>query len=127
MVAPMFVVYRIATTRAADVLVALLGDVFAGVLCRNRWRPYPTYHRGALQFCWAHFKRNVLGALDPRLCRLQAIESVRCFSERYNSKQGFADVRSTVTLPVTHRRLGVKPPAGCAEFIANRWPLGQTQ
>jgi transposase len=75
-VAPMFVVYRIATTRAADVLVALLGDVFAGVLCSDRWRPYQTYHHGALQFCWAHFKRNVLGALDlvktteaERFCR----------------------------------------------------------
>ena len=63
-VAPMFVVYRIATTRAADVLVALLGDVFTGVLCSDRWRPYQTYHHGELQFCWAHFKRNVLGALD---------------------------------------------------------------
>ena len=75
-VAPMFVVYRIATTRAADVLVALLGDVFAGVLCSDRWRPYQTYHQGALQFCWAHFKRNVLGAQDlaktteaERFCR----------------------------------------------------------
>ena len=75
-VAPLFVVYRIATTRAADVLVALLGDVFAGVLCSDRWRPYQTYHRGDLQFCWAHFKRNVLGALDlaktteaERFCR----------------------------------------------------------
>lgn len=76
MVAPMFVVYGIATTRAADVLVALLGAVFAGVLCSDRWRPYQTYHRGALQFCWAHFKRNVLGARDlaktteaERFCR----------------------------------------------------------
>ena len=75
-VAQTFVVYRIATTRAADVLVALLGDVFAGVLCSDRWRPYQTYHRGDLQFCWAHFKRNVLGALDlaksteaERFCR----------------------------------------------------------
>jgi transposase len=72
----MFVVYRIATTRAADVLVALIGDVFAGVLYSDRWRPYQTYHHGALQFCWAHFKRNVLGALDltkttdaERFCR----------------------------------------------------------
>jgi transposase len=75
-VAPMFVVYRIATTRAADVLVALLGDVFAGILCSDRWRPYQTYHHGELQFCWAHVKRNVLGALDlakttdaERFCR----------------------------------------------------------
>jgi transposase len=75
-VASMFVVYRIAPTRGAEVLVALLGDAFAGVLCSDRWRPYQTYHRGALQFCWAHFKRNVLGALDlakttdaERFCR----------------------------------------------------------
>lgn len=46
-VAPMFVVYRIATTRAADVLVALLGDVFAGVLCSDRWRPYPSRFRNS--------------------------------------------------------------------------------
>ena len=75
-VAAQFVVYRIATTRAADVLVALLGDVFAGVLCSDRWKPYQTYHQGALQFCWAHFKRNLLGAQDlaktteaQRFCR----------------------------------------------------------
>jgi len=75
-VAARFVVYRIATTRAADVLVALLGDVFAGVLCSDRWRPYQTYHQGALQFCWAHFKRNLLGTADlaktteaERFCR----------------------------------------------------------
>ena len=75
-VATQFVVYRIATTRAADVLVALLGDVFAGVLCSDRWKPYQTYHHGALQFCWAHFKRNLLGAQDlaktteaTRFCR----------------------------------------------------------
>src|SRR3990172_7851205 len=75
-VAPTFVVYRIALTRGAEVLVDLLGDVFAGVLCSDRWRPYQTYHQGELQFCWAHFKRNVLGALDlaktteaERFCR----------------------------------------------------------
>ena len=63
-VAAQFVVYRIATTRAAEVLVALIGDTFAGVLCSDRWKPYQTYHQGALQFCWAHFKRNVLGTQD---------------------------------------------------------------
>ena len=75
-VAAQFVVYRIATTRGAEVLVDLLGEVFTGVLCSDRWRPYQTYHRGALQFCWAHFKRNLLGARDlaktteaERFCR----------------------------------------------------------
>jgi len=76
LVAAQFVVYRIAPTRAATVLVAMLGDVFAGVLCCDRWKPYQTYHHGALQFCWAHFKRDLLGALDlaktrdaERFCR----------------------------------------------------------
>ena len=76
LVAPGFVVYRIAATRGTEVLAALLGEVFAGVLCCDRWRPYQTYHQGRLQFCWAHFKRNVLGAQDlaktteaQRFCR----------------------------------------------------------
>lgn len=47
----MFVVYPIATARAAGVLVGLLGDDFAGVLCSDRWRPYQTYHHSELQFC----------------------------------------------------------------------------
>ena len=50
-VAPAFVVFRIAATRGAEVLVDLLGEVFAGVLCSDRWRPYQPYHHGALQFC----------------------------------------------------------------------------
>ncbi len=86
LVAPGFVVYRIATTRAADVLVALLGDTFAGILCSDRWRPYQTYHHGALQFCWAHFKRNLLGALDlaktteaERFCREALALQARLF------------------------------------------------
>jgi transposase len=76
LVAAQFVVYRIATTRAADVLIALLGDTFPGVLCSDRWRPYQTYHQGPLQFCWAHIKRNLLSAQElaktteaSRFCR----------------------------------------------------------
>ena len=76
LVAPGFVVYRIAATRGTEVLAALLGEVFAGILCCDRWRPYQSYHQGLLQFCWAHFKRNVLGAQDlaktteaQRFCR----------------------------------------------------------
>ena len=76
LVAQAFVVYKIATTRGTEVLVDLLGEAYAGVLCSDRWRPYQTYHRGALQFCWSHFKRNVLGACDlaktteaERFCR----------------------------------------------------------
>lgn len=64
LVASLFVVYRIATSRGADVLIALLGDIFAGVLCSDRLATYTSYHKGHLQFCWAHFKRNLLSAQD---------------------------------------------------------------
>jgi transposase len=76
LVAPTFVVYRIALTRGAEVLVQLLGTVFAGILCSDRCPSYTKYHKGAAQFCWAHFKRNILGVMElgktsdaERFCR----------------------------------------------------------
>jgi len=76
LVAPGFVYYYIAASRGAEVLVRLLGEVFAGILCSDRCPAYAKYHRGLLQYCWAHFKRNLLGALEiaktteaQRFCR----------------------------------------------------------
>jgi hypothetical protein len=76
MVAPGFVYYKIALSRGAEVLVQLLGTAFAGILCSDRCPSYLKYHKGSAQFCWAHFKRNVLGALEiakttdaERFCR----------------------------------------------------------
>jgi transposase len=61
LVAPGFIFYKIALTRGAEVLVQLLGAVFAGILCSDRCPSYTKYHKGEAQFCWAHFKRNILG------------------------------------------------------------------
>jgi len=68
--------YKIALSRGAEVLVQLLGAAFAGILCSDRCPTYLKYHPGEGQFCWAHFKRNVLGALEiaktteaERFCR----------------------------------------------------------
>jgi len=76
LVAANFVVYRIALTRGAEVLVELLGEVFAGILCSDRCASYLKYHKGEGQFCWAHFKRNILGIQEigrttdaERFCR----------------------------------------------------------
>jgi hypothetical protein len=76
MVASRFVFYQVAATRGAEVLVLLLGEVFAGILCSDRCPSYLKYHKGLAQYCWAHFKRNILGALDlarttdaERFCR----------------------------------------------------------
>jgi transposase len=76
LVAPGFVFYKIALSRGAEVLVQLLGAAFAGILCSDRCPTYLKYHPGAGQFCWAHFKRNILGVLEisktteaERFCR----------------------------------------------------------
>jgi transposase len=76
LVAANFVFYKIAASRGAEVLVELLGEVFTGILCSDRCASYLKYHKGVGQFCWAHFKRNILGALEigkttdaERFCR----------------------------------------------------------
>ena len=76
LVASSFVFYKVAPTRGAEVLVALLGEVFAGILCSDRYAGYTAYHKGEAQFCWAHFKRNILGTQEiakstdaERFCR----------------------------------------------------------
>lgn len=76
LVASNFVFYKIALSRGAEVLVELLGQVFAGILCSDRCASYLKYHKGGGQFCWSHFKRNVLGVLEigkttdaERFCR----------------------------------------------------------
>jgi transposase len=76
LVAANFVFYKIAASRGAEVLVQLLGEVFAGILCSDRCASYLKYHKGEGQFCWAHFKRNILGIQEigkttdaERFCR----------------------------------------------------------
>lgn len=75
-VARTFVVYHIAVSRGSDVLTAVLGATFAGVLGSDRLPSYLKYVAEQRQFCWAHVTRNVLSALDlattpsaKRFCR----------------------------------------------------------
>lgn len=63
-VARTFVLYRIAVSRGSDVLQTVLGETFAGVLGSDRLPSYLKYVVGQRQFCWAHFTRNLLSALD---------------------------------------------------------------
>jgi transposase len=64
LVAHQFVFYVVASSRGAEVLVSLLGAVFRGILCNDRWVVYLSYHSGRMQLCWAHLKRNLLGIAD---------------------------------------------------------------
>jgi transposase len=64
LVAKQFVFYVVASTRGAAVLASLLGAVYRGILCNDRWVSYLAYHSGGMQLCWAHLKRNILGIAD---------------------------------------------------------------
>src|ERR1700730_12988565 len=64
LVARSFVFYTVAKNRSSKVLLHLLGAVFAGILCSDRFSAYFKYHKGTAQLCWAHLKRNILGMRD---------------------------------------------------------------
>jgi len=85
-VALRYVVYTVAATRGSDVLIRLLGAVFQGILCSDRFSAYLKYHAGKAQFCWAHLKRNLLGIVEftkssavERFCRDALAEHARLF------------------------------------------------
>src|SRR5437660_844524 len=59
-----FVFYHIASSRGVEVLVELLGEAFAGILCSDRCPTYLSYHRGLAQFCWAHLQRTLKGIAE---------------------------------------------------------------
>ena len=65
LVANSFVFFTVATTRSSAVLIHLLGTVFAGILCSDRFGAYLKYHQGHAQFCWAHLNRDPLGLPAP--------------------------------------------------------------
>jgi transposase len=76
LVARRFVFYTVAKNRGSEVLLYLLGAVFAGILCSDRFSAYFKYHKGLAQLCWAHLKRDILGIRDfakttdaERFCR----------------------------------------------------------
>jgi transposase len=59
-----FVFFHVASSRGVEVLVQLLGEAFAGILCSDRCPTYLSYHRGLAQFCWAHLQRTLQGIAD---------------------------------------------------------------
>ena len=76
LVASSFVFFTVAASRSSQVLIHLLGTVFPGILCSDRFGAYLKYHKGRAQFCWAHLKRDLLGIREfartteaERFCR----------------------------------------------------------
>jgi transposase len=97
-VAARYVVYTVAATRGSEVLSRLLGAVFQGILCSDRFSAYLKYHSGKAQFCWAHLKRNLLGMVEftksgavERFCRDALAEHARLFRLWHKFRGGQID------------------------------------
>ncbi len=68
LVASQFVFYTVAVHRNTDVLVSLLGAVFRGILCSDRFSAYLKYHSGKMQLCRAPDVPTTRShSLSPRL------------------------------------------------------------
>jgi len=84
-VAPTFIYFHVAVSRGSTVLVNILGEVYHGILCVDRWGAYTKYHKGLIQICWAHLKRDSLGILkiaqathsEDALAFAQTMEALR--------------------------------------------------
>ena len=87
-----------AATRGSEVLIRLLGAVFEGILCSDRFSAYLKYHSGPAQFCWAHLKRNLLGiaqftksSVVEQFCRDALAEHARLFRLWHKFRGGLID------------------------------------
>jgi len=94
------------------VLLRLLGEEFAGILGNDRFSSYLKYLKKNLkvlmQFCWAHFKRNLLGAQETaqsrraqRFCR-EALSLQRRLFRLWYRFRGGVSVRGS---PLTRQQL----------------------
>jgi transposase len=111
-VAARYVVYTVAATRGSEVLSRLLGAVFQGILCSDRFSAYLKYHSGKAQFCWAHLKRNLLGIVEftkssevERFCRNALAEHARLFRLWHKFRGGQIDRRQLLlrSIPIQER------------------------
>lgn len=111
-VAARYVVYTVASTRSSEVLIRLLGAVFQGVLCSDRFSAYLKYHSGNAQFCWAHLKRNLLGIVEftkssavERFCRDALAQHARLFRLWHKFRSGQMDRRQLMlrSIPIQKR------------------------
>ena len=107
-----YVVYTIEATRSSAVLIRLLGAVFQGILCSDRFSAYLKYHKGRAQLCWAHLKRNILGVLEltknnevEQFCRDALAQHARLFRLWHKFRDGRIDRRQLIqrSIPIEKR------------------------
>ena len=111
-VAAQYIVYTVEATRGSQVLIRMLGSVFQGILCSDRFSAYLKYHRGRAQFCWAHLKRNVLGVMEltknsevEQFCRDALAEHAKLFRLWHKLRDGRIDRSQLIerSIPIQKR------------------------
>ena len=116
LVAGSFVFFTVAASRSSKVLIHLLGTVFSGILCSDRFGAYLKYHKGRAQFCWAHLKRDLLGILEfartteaERFCRNALALTARLFRLWHRFRGGGFDRMELIrrSIPLQKRFFGL--------------------
>lgn len=74
-----FIYFHVAKSRASDVLREVFGERYRGIFCVDRWGAYTKYHKGRLQLCWEHLKRDFAGVekIGEKIESDEAIEFAR--------------------------------------------------
>ena len=121
LVAASFVFFTVAASRSSKVLIHLLGAVFPGILCSDRFGAYLKYHKGRAQFCWAHLKRDLLGILEfarttdaERFCRNALALTARLFRLWHRFRGGGFDRGELIqrSIPLQKRFFGL-----CEQYL----------
>jgi transposase len=124
LVASSFVFFTVAASRSSRVLIHLLGTVFAGILCSDRFGAYLKYHQGRAQFCWAHLKRDLLGIQQfarstdaERFCRNALALAARLFRLWHRFRGGGFDRAELInrSIPLQKRFFGL-----CEQYLDSR-------
>jgi len=79
-VTSVFVYFHIDASRGSAVLKTVLGDIYKGILCVDRWGAYTKYHKGLIQLCWAHLKRDICNG-PQKLDRVLSLW-ITCFVQK---------------------------------------------
>jgi transposase len=124
LVADSFVFFTVAASRSSQVLIHLLGNVFPGILCSDRFGAYLKYHKGRAQFCWAHLKRDLLGIQEfarttdaQRFCRDALALTARLFRLWHRFRGGGFDRGELIrkSIPLQKRFFGL-----CEQHLDSR-------
>lgn len=74
-VTTMFIYFYVAKSRGSIVLKDIIGSTYSGILGVDRWGAYSKYHKGKMQLCWEHLKRDFNKIYDIG-CKIDSNEAV---------------------------------------------------